>query len=148
DVQGIDLQRRAVSVVHGLSNHQHDLEFDHVVVALGSTTNFYGVRSLEQHALTMKTLGDAIHLRNRVIGMLEEAESEGLSADDGLLTFVVAGGGFAGVETVAAVNDFVRDALRFYRRLSPTQLRLVLVHAGSEILPELGPELGKYARRK
>jgi NADH dehydrogenase len=148
DVQGIDLHRRVVSVSHGLSRHQHDLEFDQLVLALGSTTNFYGVRSLEQRALTMKTLGDAIHLRNRVIGMLEEAESEGPTVGDGLLTFVVAGGGFAGVETIAAVNDFVREALRFYRRLSPKQLRLVLVHAGSEILPELGSELGQYTRRK
>ena len=148
DVQGIDLHRRVVSVSHGLSRHQHDLEFDQLVLALGSTTNFYGVRSLEQRALTMKTLGDAIHLRNRVIGMLEEAESEGPTVGDGLLTFVVAGGGFAGVETIAAVNDFVREALRFYRRLSPKQLRLVLVHAGSEILPELGSELCQYTRRK
>jgi NADH dehydrogenase len=148
EAQGIDLQRRRVSVSHGFSHHQHDIEFDQLVVSLGSTTNFFGSKSLEQHALTMKTLGDAIHLRNRVIAMLEEAESEGASAPDGLLTFVVAGGGFAGVETAAAVNDFVREALRFYRRLSPEQVRLVLVHAGAEILQELGAELGAYARRK
>ena len=148
EVQSIDLQRRVVTASHGQSPHQHDLEFDQLVIALGSTTNFFGIRGLEHRALTMRTLGDAIHLRNRVIGMLEEAESEEPSASDGLLTFVVAGGGFAGVETIAAINDFVREALRFYKRLSPERLRLVLVHAGPEILPELGPELGEYARRK
>jgi NADH dehydrogenase len=148
EVQGIDMRRRLIAVSHGFSRHQHDLEFDQLVVALGSTTNFYGVKSLEEHALTMKTLGDAIHLRNRVIAMLEEAESECAPAGDGLLTFVVAGGGFAGVETIAAVNDFVREALRFYRRLSPEQVRFVLVHGGPEILPELGAQLGEYARRK
>jgi NADH:ubiquinone reductase (H+-translocating) len=62
-----------------------------------------------------------------------------------LLTFVVAGGGFAGVETIAAVNDFLRQALPFYRNLHEKTLRLVLVHAGATILPELGEELGKYA---
>ena len=148
EVEAVDLQRSLVTVSHGFSHHQHDLRFDHLVVALGSTTNFHGSRDIEQHALTMKTLGDAIHLRNRVIAMLEEAESEGSEAGEGLLTFVVAGGGFAGVETIAAVNDFVREALRFYRRLSAGQIRFVLVHAGSEILPELGSELGEYARRK
>lgn len=148
EVLSVDLHRNLVTVSHGYSNHQHDLEFDQLVVALGSTTNFHGSQSIEQHALTMRTLGDAIHLRNRVIAMLEEAESEGPAAGEGLLTFVVAGGGFAGVETIAAVNDFVREALRFYRRLSADQVRLVLVHAGPEILPELGTELGEYARRK
>ena len=148
DVQAIDVERRRVSMSHGFSRRPHEVEFDHLVIALGSTTNFHGVKSLEQHALTMKTLADAIHLRNRVIGMLEEAESEGPSSGGGLLTFVVAGGGFAGVETIAALNDFVREALGFYRRLSAKQVRLVLVHAGAEILPELGPELGAYARRK
>jgi NADH dehydrogenase len=148
EVVAVDLQRHLVTVAHGFSHHQHDLAFDQLVVALGSTTNFHGSRSIEQHALTMRTLGDAIHLRNRLIAMLEEAESEGPDAAAGLLTFVVAGGGFAGVETIAAVNDFVREALRFYRRLSADQVRLVLVHAGTEILPELGTELGEYARRK
>jgi len=65
-----------------------------------------------------------------------------------LLTFVVAGGGFAGVETVAAVNDFVREALRFYPHLTEAQLRVVLVHDGPVILPELGVRLGTYAQRK
>jgi NADH dehydrogenase len=97
----------------------------------------------------MKTLGDAIHLRNRVIATLEEADTECGSSDaTGLLTIVVAGGGFAGVETMGAVNDFVRDAMTFYPRLRDRRIRMVLVHAGPEILPELGPDLGSYARRK
>jgi NADH:ubiquinone reductase (H+-translocating) len=97
----------------------------------------------------MKTLGDAIHLRNRVIATLEQADTECASDDDeGLLTFVVAGGGFAGVETIGAVNDFVREALDFYPRLRQRALKMVLLHAGEEILPELGMQLGAYARAK
>jgi NADH dehydrogenase len=147
-VESIDLETRRVLVSHGFERHAHEIEYDHLIVALGSITNFYHLPGLETNALTMKTLGDAIHLRNRVIAMLEEADTECGSGDDGLLTVVVAGGGFAGVETLGAVNDFVRDALTFYPRLRHRQIRMVLVHAGPEILPELGNDLGAYARRK
>jgi len=148
DVEAVDLHSRRVTVRHGFEGHAHVLEYDQLVLALGSITNFYGLPGLEQHALTMKTLGDAIHLRNRVIATLEEADNECVRDDDGLLTFVVAGGGFAGVETIAALNDFVREALRFYPRIDPARVRMMLVHAGSVILPELGAELGAYAQRK
>jgi NADH dehydrogenase len=148
DVVGIDLSRRRVEVTHGLDAHPHVLEYDHLVIALGSTTNFYGLPGLQEHALTMRTLGDAIHLRNRLIATLEEADTECAGGDDALLTVVVAGGGFAGVETLAAVNDFVRDAARFYPRLNPDRIRMVLVHSGPQILPELGDHLGAYAQAK
>ena len=65
-----------------------------------------------------------------------------------LLTFVVAGGGFAGVETIAGVNDFIREAVEFYPHLTDENLRMVLVHPGAVILPELGEKLGAYAQRK
>lgn len=148
DVDSVDLERRRVVVSHGFDRHSHVLEYDHVVFALGSITNFYGLPGLEQRALTMKTLGDAIHLRNRVIATLEEGDTECAAGGDGLLTFVVAGGGFAGVETAAGVNDFVREALKFYPRLTLQRIRMVLVHSGSLILPELGEKLGAYAQRK
>lgn len=148
DVESIDLETRRVCVSHGVERHSHELGYDHLVIALGSITNFYGLPGLESHALTMKTLGDAMHLRNRVIATLEEADTECADLDTGLLTFVVAGGGFAGVETIGAVNDFVREALRFYPRLRDRRIRMVLVHSGGEILPELGEKLGVYAARK
>jgi NADH dehydrogenase len=148
DVDAIDLAARRVRVRHGRERHVHTLEYDQIVIALGSITNFYGLPGLERHALTMKSLGDAIELRNRVIATLEEADNECASGDDGLLTFVVAGGGFAGVETIAAVNDFVRESLSFYRGIDPARVRMVLVHAGPVLLPELGPELGGYAQNK
>ncbi|HEV3485291.1 MAG TPA: FAD-dependent oxidoreductase, partial [Vicinamibacterales bacterium] len=147
DVEAIDLERRRVRVAHGFEPHVHELGYDHLVLALGSVTNFYRLPGLEQHALTMKTLGDAIHLRNRLIATLEEADTECSAGDDGLLTFVVAGGGFAGVETLAAMNDFVRGAARYYRRISAERIRMVLVHSGDVILPELGEHLGSYAQR-
>jgi NADH dehydrogenase len=151
DVESIDLAARRVVVSHGSDGHTHALEFEHLIVALGSTTNWYGLPGLEERALAMKSLGDAIALRNRLIAQLEEADTECAEAAglrEALTTFVVAGGGFAGVETVASVNDFVRGALEFYPSLRQDQVRFVLVHSGDVLLPELDPSLGRYARRK
>jgi NADH dehydrogenase len=148
EVVAIDCQSRSVTVRHGTEAHEHQLPFDHLVIALGSITNFYGLPGLERHALTMKTLGDAIHLRNEVIAAMEEADSECSTGGTRPLTFVVVGGGFAGVETVAGVNDFVREGLRYYRRIDSRRVRTVLIHAGSVILPELGEKLGRYAQQE
>jgi len=149
DVESIDLERRVVVVSHGSEHHDHELPYDHLVLALGAVTNFYQLPGVEERALTMKTLGDAIRLRNRLIEQLEEADFE-CACDERtrLCSFVVAGGGFAGVETVAGINDFLREALEFYPALSEEALRVVLVHDGPVILPELGEELGRYAQRK
>jgi NADH dehydrogenase len=150
DVQAIDLHNRRVVVTHGIGEpHPHELEYDHLILALGSITNFFNLPGLEQRALTMKSLGDAIHLRNRLIQHLEEADFECCpNARAPLLTFVVAGGGFAGAETIASVNDFLREAVAFYPHLTEDMLRVVLVHPGPAILPELGEKLGYYAQRK
>jgi NADH:quinone reductase (non-electrogenic) len=149
EVEAIDLQARRVHVSHGDEHHHHELPYDHLVLALGAITNFAGLPGLAERALTMKSLGDAILLRNRLIENLETADFECSAAVRApLLTVVVAGGGFAGVETLAAVNDFAREALRFYPHLAEKDLRMVLVHAGDVILPELGPALGTYAQKK
>jgi NADH dehydrogenase len=149
EVRGIDLTAKRIQVVHGPTHHPHEIEYDYLVIALGGVTNFYGIRGLQEHALTMKSLGDAIHLRNRLIDLLEEADSEcAAGARKNLLTVAVAGGGFAGVETIAALNDFLRQATKFYRHLSQDLVRTVLIHAGPSILPELGEKLGAYAEKE
>jgi NADH dehydrogenase len=146
----IDLARRTVKVAHGESaEHPHELPYDHLVLALGGVTNFFGTPGAERSAFTMRSLGDALALRNRVIESMEEADFECQARiRKPLLTFVVAGGGFAGVETVAALHDFLVEALPFYRNLEPDQIRTVLVHSGDVILPELSRKLGLYAQRK
>jgi NADH dehydrogenase len=149
EVTSIDLVQRQIRVTHGQTHHGHTLPYDHLILGLGSVTNFYNLPGLAERALTMKTLGDAIYLRNRMIAHLEEANFEcAASLRKPLLTFVVAGGGFAGVETIAGMNDFLREALPFYPHLRPEMLRLILVHSGPVILPELGEALGRYAHKK
>ena len=146
DVNQIDLPNKRVSISHGYRNHSLQIDYDHLVIALGSITNFYDIPGLADLALPMKSLRDAIQLRAQIIRHLEEANSN--SADrQALLTFVVAGGGFAGVETVAALNDFVREALPFYPNLREDMLRVILVHSGSVLLPELGEDLGRHTQK-
>src|SRR5438874_5401801 len=99
DVNQIDLPNKRVLISHGYRNHSLQIDYDHLVIALGSVTNFYDIPGLADLAVPMKSLGDAIQLRAQIIRHLEEANSN--TADrQALLTFVVAGGGFAGVETV------------------------------------------------
>ncbi|HEX4164375.1 MAG TPA: NAD(P)/FAD-dependent oxidoreductase [Bryobacteraceae bacterium] len=149
EVERIDLTSKRVTVVHGQERHPHELPYDYLVLALGSTTNFFGLRELERRAMTMKSLSDAIHLRNQLIDLLEEADFEcAAGSRPNLLTIIVAGGGFAGTETIAAVNDFMRESIRFYQNLTADMVRVVLVHPGKVILPELGPKLGAYAQKK
>lgn len=148
EVNQIDFEQKKVIVSHGFDHHSHTLEFDFLVFGLGSITNTYGLPGVQEHALTMKSLGDAMKLRNHLIAHLEEADSECCNEKEPLLTFVVAGGGFAGVETVAGINDFVRGSLRSYSHLSEDMVRVVLIHSGPVILPELEKKLGVYAQEK
>jgi NADH dehydrogenase len=148
DVDEVDLQNNRVRISRGYRNQAQQLDYDHLVIALGSTTNFYNLPDVAELALRMKSLSDAIQLRAQVLRCLEDANAESNPVErQSLLTFMVAGGGFAGVETVAALNDFIREALRFYPNLRPEMLRVTLVHSGTVILPELGGSLGRYTEK-
>jgi NADH:ubiquinone reductase (H+-translocating) len=148
DVYQIDLSAKRVLISCGFRNHTKQIAYDHLVIALGSVTNFYDLPGLPDLAVPMKSIRDAIQLRAQILQHLEDANSECNAADRlSSLTFVVAGGGFAGVETVAALNDFVREALPFYPNLCENMLRVILVHSGPVILPELGQSMGRYSQR-
>jgi len=149
EIQSIDLANKTVRVAHSEIRHEHDLPYDHLVIALGNATNFFKMPGLEDFAFTMKSLGDAIGMRNHLIEMLEAADFECAAGDrHQLLTVVVAGGGFSGIETIAAINDFLREATRSYSHLTEKQIRVVVIHPGAVVLPELGEELGTYAQKE
>jgi NADH dehydrogenase len=148
EVESIDLVNRVVTTSSGFRPRPSHLPFDHLVVALGAITSFAGAPGLAEHALPFRNLGDALTLRNHVIHALEEADIErDPDLRRSLLTFVVAGGGFSGVEVVAELNDFVRVAARSYRHIDPGEIRVVLLHSGSLILPELPEDLARFAQR-
>jgi NADH dehydrogenase len=153
-VKAIDLKNKRVTVTLGrpedsLPDGEETLEADHLVIALGSATNYYGISGLEQNSLNIKNLGDAALIHNRALTLLERADEEpdpDLRRE--LLTFVVGGGGFSGVETMAALNDLVRENCKNYPRVMPGDIRTVLIEAGERLLPELDEKLAAYAQQK
>jgi NADH dehydrogenase len=150
DVAAVDLESGVVRLAPDAAGAgPREIPVDHLVLALGAVPNFFGNQRIEAHAFTFKSLGDAIRLRNHVIDALERADAEPDAARRrALVTFVVAGGGFAGVELIGGLNDFVRGALWYYPNVPPEEVSLVLVHAGDRILPELSAALGAYAQDK
>jgi NADH dehydrogenase len=158
DVESIDMDKKQVVISHRIGKQtnpiewrSHILKYDYLVIALGSETNFFGINEAAKQAFTLKSLGDAIVLRNHVINMLEQAdiEHEDLDLRKSLLTFLVVGGGFSGVEIVGELNDFVLDSIKhFYHNLQKTNTRIILVNSGTRILPEVTEELSEFALQK
>ncbi|ADD41295.1 NAD(P)/FAD-dependent oxidoreductase [Stackebrandtia nassauensis] len=123
-----------------------DITYDHIVVAPGSVSRTLPIPGLAECAVGFKTMGEAIFLRNHVLQRLDVAAA---TTDEEVrrkaLSFVFIGGGFAGVEAMAELEDMCRDVIEDYEELSPDQLRWTLVEASQKILPEVGPEMGVYA---
>src|SRR5579862_3298376 len=148
EVENIDLVNRTVTVSPGFRPRRLDLHYDYLVIALGGVTNFYGMPGMIENAKPFRTLADAVALRNHLIRTLEEADVEtDPEMRKKLLTFVVAGGGFSGVEVMAELNDFVHAVKRHYLKIRDTQMRCVLVHAGDRILPEMTENLALFAHK-
>jgi NADH dehydrogenase len=149
DIESIDLVRKRVRILQRDLAQAFELDYDQLVLAMGAVPNFYRTPGIEEHAVTMKTLGDAILLRNRLIEALDVADNHPDETERrAMLSVVVAGGGFAGAETAGAVNDLLREAIKFYPNLREDMLRVGLVHPGEVILPELGESLGRYAQKQ
>jgi len=150
DVDAIDLKNKHVVIAHaiGKQTRSHTLEYDYLVLALGGKTNFFGMTEAANNALTIKSIGDAIVLRNHIISMLEQAdiEHEDIKLRKSLMTFVIVGGGFSGVEAAGELNDFVRESIyHFYHNLDRIDVRVILVNSGDRILPEVTEDLAQFA---
>ena len=125
------------------------IHYDFLVVALGSETNFFGMADVEKNAYTMKTLNDAVVLRNRIIDMLEQAENEtNPILRKSFLNFVVAGGGFAGIETAGELMDLILDARKHYPNIRKDDLKVIVIEALPMILPGFNEKLAEFAKQK
>jgi len=151
-VTSVDLENRRVALEAGMDGNEScrsELAYDHLVFALGAVSNYLGLTNVQKLAFDFKSLIDAIRIRNHVIEMFERADRESdPEARKPLLTFVIAGGGFAGVELAGSLNDFARGILADYPNLRREDVRVVLVHARDRILPELSESLGRYAQSR
>src|SRR5919112_938454 len=141
-----------------------NLSYDYLVIALGSETKFFDMADIEKHALTIKSWNDAIVIRNHIIHQLEQAElllrerpfsdkkyssDSDITNKENLLTFVVVGGGFAGVETAGELNDFLRDSVKdYYHNIEPKDIHVIIIQSGNRLLPEMSEELSKFALQK
>ncbi|MBV9178919.1 MAG: NAD(P)/FAD-dependent oxidoreductase [Nitrososphaeraceae archaeon] len=155
------------------SKTQPYLYYDYLVIALGSETKFFGMLDIQQNAFTIKTLNDAINLRNHTIYLLEQSDQLILSAvgtadveniygnidnsniktfdelQKKILTFVIVGGGFAGVETAGEINDFIRDSVKeHYHNIDINNIRVIIVHSGDRLLPEMSKQLAEFASER
>jgi len=145
EIVGIDLAQRKVKTYFDASDETDEVSYDHLILALGSVTSYHHAPGAETHAFPFKTLGDAARIRDRVIDCFEQAaHDDNPDHRRALLTFVVAGGGFSGVELAAALADFVRETRRFYPRLAGEKLHLVLAHHGHRLLEELDEASAAY----
>jgi len=148
EVEAIDLDNKVITTSPGFWPQPRRIEYDYLVLALGTVMNFAGMPGLQEHGLPLKTMGDALFLRNRILHLLEEANiEEDLDRRQTLLTFVVAGGGFSGVSATGEINGYVRQAAKSYRRINPNEVRVVLLHTGSHILPALSEDLGNLGQQ-
>ncbi|MFL6549610.1 MAG: NAD(P)/FAD-dependent oxidoreductase [Povalibacter sp.] len=146
EVTEVDYENK---IVHYLGEGSGQLKFDQLVLACGVNANLDLVKGMAQHALPLKTLGDALFLRNRVISRLEQAELQpDREAQRWLTTFVIIGGGFSGVETAGVLVDFLQASLKYYPRIKREDVRVILLHSQNRLLPELSASLGEFAYRK
>jgi NADH dehydrogenase len=139
-----------------MGRNSKSLCYDYLVIAVGSETRFFGMSDVEQNAFTIKTLDDAIRLRNHIIYLLEQADqllpessyddNKFIESQKELLTFVIVGGGFAGVETAGELNDFIRDSVNdYYHNIDTRNIKFVIIQSGDRLLPEMSEKLGQFA---
>jgi NADH dehydrogenase len=149
DIEEIDLRNQRVTLTRGDESRQIVLNYDDLVLALGSVTDLSRFRGLREHGLQTKTIGDFVYLRNHLIDMLEAAAVEADAEErQRLLTFVVAGAGFAGIEIASEANEFLRQSLRFYPSIDPAELRVIEMDILSRILPAFDEDLAERGMRR
>ncbi len=148
-IKNIDPYGKLVTIWGTGDKRSISIHYDFLVVALGSETNFFGMADVEKNAYTMKTLNDAVMLRNRVIDMLEQAENEtNPILRKSFLNFVVVGGGFAGIETAGELMDLLLDARKYYPNIHKEDLKVIVLEAMGEILPGFNKKLADFAKKK
>jgi NADH:ubiquinone reductase (H+-translocating) len=143
DVTDVDFEARTVKSDEG------DYPYDYLILCPGSRTTFFGTPGAEANAMDVKGLRDVLRVRDRVIDCLEKAERLGAAVPEGLLTFVVVGGGPTGVEAAAEMHDLIFDVLQDdYPNVDFNRVRIVLLNAGDNILQGLDPSLVNAATHR
>jgi NADH dehydrogenase len=145
DIEHIDFDLKKIFARHSPGNQFYEIDYDHVVIALGGVTNRNLIPGAE-HAFGFKTLGDAIFVRNHIIDLFEQADAEeDPDRRRKLLTIVVIGGGLVGTELLGELTEFVHNLLRSYPRIPRELVRFVLIEGHDRIMPEMEPQLAEFS---
>ena len=149
EVMGVDFDNKRLTVLQGTRRLPIELAYDHLVIAMGQSADLSRFPGFSDHALTMKYLSDAFKLRNHIIGCLENADVARVpEVKKQLLTFVVVGAGFSGVETVGEIKHMIDNALKFYPNISKQEITVKLIEYADRILLELPQSLSEYAMKQ
>jgi len=149
EVRKVDFSAKTVHVTVGLGDEITTVAYDQLVIALGQIVDLSRTPGLADRALVMKDVMDAFRIRNHVLQCLEDAdETTDSQRKSRLLTFVVVGGGFTGVEVIGEIQDLIAKSLKYYRNLRAAEVRIVLIQHDSRILTELPERLAEYAADK
>lgn len=147
-VDSVDFDEKCVTVFQGVQKRPTEVNYDHLVIALGQRVDLSRTPGLAEHSLTMKTLDDARRLRSHVIERLEHAEVTGVpEIKKEALTFCIIGAGFSGVETVGEMKELIDRSLKFYPRIDPSEVKVVVIEFAGRVLSELPEELARYAAK-
>ena len=148
-IKYVDPHGKSVALYGTNENRGMLIHYDFLVVALGSKTNFFGMKNVEENSYQMSTINDAILLRNRIIDLMEQAENEtDPILRKALLRIVIVGGGFAGVETAGELNDFISDVSEYYPSIYENDVKVTLIEASTEILNGFPQKLASFAKDK
>ncbi len=165
EVENIDIEKQIVFLKNNIilgknkddnsSLRRFQIEYDYLLISLGGQTNYYNNQRIMQSSFSMKTLYDAASLRSHIITTLEQADT--LECDNPLdyefkkklLTYLVVGGGFSGVETVGEINEFIKESIKqYYHNIDINDVKVILVSSSDKILPEMHQSLGTYALKE
>ncbi|RYD74743.1 MAG: hypothetical protein EOP84_19400, partial [Verrucomicrobiaceae bacterium] len=147
-IAGADLEAQEVHLQAGEFTPEMTIGFQHLVLAVGSVVDLSRVPGMAEHAFLLKNVGDALRLRGAIIDRFEEANLQSdVESQRHLLTFVIVGGGYSGVETAGQILDLAKEMLEVYPRIPAEALRVVLVHSGAHLLPDISHSLGDYCAK-
>ncbi len=145
EVNIIDLKKKRVGVVQGFRKRQHYIPYDHLIIALGQESNLKIIPGLKNNSMTMKNLKDAYNVRNHIIQCLELADvTKDYELKKRLLSFVIIGGGFSGVETSGELKEMTDRLLKYYKNIDRSEINFHIIELSNQLLPEFDRKMSSY----
>ncbi len=145
EVNAINLEDKQIGIIQGFRKRQHYISYDHLIIALGQESNLDIIPGLKNNSMTIKNLKDAYNVRNHIIQCLELADvTKDYKLKKRLLSFVVIGGGFSGVETTGELKEMIEHLLKYYKNINKSEINFHIVELSNQLIPEFDKKIGEY----